>query len=554
VTRHQPADLLLTGGRIWTGAGGGAAPAPTALALRGGRVLAVGTDREIEALRGPGTRVIPLGGRFVCPGFVDAHLHLQSGGLQLSRVDLRGVTDRETFEARVREHARRTPPGGWILGADWDHQDLGGLPTREWLDRAAPGHPVFLNRLDMHMGVASSPALRLAGIGATSSDPEGGLVDREPDTGEPTGILRERAMDAISRIVPPPSWEERRNALLAGLRHALERGVTQLHDMGALHSAEESWLSLKVLRAIHDEGRLPLRVSAAIPFTDRAELDRMVREEGRGDAFLRWGAVKGFVDGSLGSSTAWMHEPYLGQGDNCGVTITDPAELEEGILDAARRGLQPIVHAIGDRAGDWLLGVYEELERRFPGADLRPRFEHAQHLSPEGLVRAGRTRAILSPQPMHLIEDGRWAGGLLGPEREGRSFAFRTLLENGARLAFGSDWTVAPVDPIGALQAAVSRRLRGDGGEPGPAWTPGEAISLDAALRAHTFEGARAAFLEGETGVLAAGMRGDVVVLSRDPFAVAAVAPERLSAEVAVEMTLVEGEVAWAAEGCLDDG
>ena len=539
MTPHPPAELLLTGGRIWPGRASEPTERPSEVALRDGRILGVGGPGELAGLRGRETRVVDLEGRFVAPGFVDAHFHLQAGGLQLARVDLREVTTREEFEARIAEHARTAPPGSWILGADWDHQRLGGeLPDRSWLDRAAPGHPVFLSRLDMHMGVASSVALALAGIGGGRPDPEGGLVDRDPASGEPTGILRERAMEAVSRIVPPPSDGERWEALRRGLHHALSRGVTQLHDMGALHSAEESWGSLRILRRMRQDGPLPVRVSAAVPFTERAELARFVREEGRGDAFLRWGAVKGFVDGSLGSSTAWMHEPYEGQGDNCGVTITDLQELREGILDAGARGLQPIVHAIGDRAGDWLLDVYEALARRLPGHDLRPRYEHAQHMSPEGIARAGRTGAILSPQPMHLVEDGCWGEALLGPERSGRAFAFRSLLDAGAELAFGSDWTVAPVDPVGAIEAALTRRVRTGG-----RWVPSEAITLEEALHAHTAVGARAAFLDEETGRVEPGMRGDLTVLSADPFEVA---PEELSGRVRVEMTFVEGSCLWA--------
>lgn len=549
-----PADWILTGARVHTGAvaspSGSASPPGNpsdALAIEGGRIVAVGPADEVEGLRGPDTAVLNLEGRAIVPGFVDAHVHLQAGGLHLFRVDLRGATTPEVFVQRVADHARMTPGGGWILGGDWDHQLWNGeLPTREWLDRAAPGRPVFLQRLDMHMAVASSRALSLAGVTADSPDPEGGVVDRDPATGEPTGVVRERAMDVFSRIVPPPSSEERRAAIRAAILHALGRGVTQLHDMGALHSADESWLSLHTLRALRAEGRLPIRVSAAVPMDERHELARFIEEEGRGDARLRWGMVKGFVDGSLGSWTAWFHEPYEGQPDNRGTVITDLDELAGGIREAAELDLQPVVHAIGDRATDWLLEVYRDLARQHPDRDVRPRMEHAQHMTADGLERAGEGGCVFSVQPLHLVDDGRWAAELLGAEREPRGYAFRSLLDSGATLAFGSDWTVAPVDPVGALQAAVTRRVW----EPadarwGRTWTAGQRLHLWEALQAHTLGGARAAFLDHETGTLEAGKRADLVVLSADPFEVD---PGELRERVAVEMTVVDGILAYRAD------
>jgi predicted amidohydrolase YtcJ len=539
-----PADWIITDVRIWTGTGE-PPPGTDALALRDGRIAAVGPARELEGLRGEQTAVLPLPGRCLIPGFVDAHVHLQAGGLHLFQVDLRGATTPEAFVQRVADHARMSTGGGWILGGDWDHQLWDGtLPDRSWLDHAAPGRPVFLRRTDMHMGVASSRALELAGITADSPDPTGGVIDR--DGREPTGIVRERAMDVFSRIVPPPSPEERRSALRAAVLHALARGVTQLHDMGALHSADESWESLHTLRALRAEQRLPIRVSAAVPLDERRELARFIEEEGSGDALLRWGMVKGFVDGSLGSCTAWFHEPYLGQGDNRGTVISDLDELASGIREAVELGLQPIAHAIGDRATDWLLDVYEDLERDFPDRDVRPRMEHAQHLTPSGLQRAQRSRAVFSVQPLHLVDDGRWASALLGPDRETRSYPFRSLVSQGAHLAMGSDWTVAPVDPIGALQAAVTRRVW----EPkdaswGHVWNAEERLGLEDALRAHTLGGARAAFLEQDTGTLEVGKRGDLVVLSCDPFQVD---PDALREQVGVEMTFVDGVLAHRVE------
>ena len=533
-----PADWILSGGRIWTGVG--QPPGTDAIALKDGRVLAVGTTAELEGLRGPQTAELALEGRFLMPGFVDAHVHLQAGGLHLSGVDLRGADSPEALVGRVADRARLTPGRGWILGGDWDHDLWGGvLPNREWLDRAAPDRPVFLHRTDLHMAVVSSRALEIAGISRHTPDPENGWIDREPDTGEPTGILRERSMELVSRVLPPPSREDRRAALGAAVLHALERGVTQLHDMGALHSAEQSWQSLHTLRTLSQEGRLPIRVVAAIPVADQAELVRFIQEEGNGDERLSWGMVKGFVDGSLGSSTAWMHEPYIGEPANTGHIITDLDELSHDLRRAALAGLQPCVHAIGDRANDWMLAVARQIREENPGRDLRVRIEHAQHLSREALDRVAESGAIFSVQPLHMVDDGRMVERSLGPDRAVRSFAYRSLLDRGGLLAFGSDWTVAPIDPVGALQAAVTRRLWQPAewrwGQP---WIPEQQIALEEALLAHTIGGARAGFLDHETGTLEPGKRADLVVLAADPFTTP---PEEWRERLKLDMTFVDG-------------
>ena len=547
------ADWILTDARIWPGgpewAEGAPSPLPTTMALRHGRVLALGSRDEVMTLRGPGTAVHSLEGGFVMPGFVDAHVHLQVGGLALHRLDLRGVASPEEFIQRVADRTRSTPEGGWILGGDWSQEDWdGALPNREWLDRAAPNHPVFLHRRDLHMGVANSLALALARIHADTPDPDNGHIDRAPGSGEPTGILREWAIRSVAEAIPPPSEGERRSALRAGALHALSHGVTQLHDKGALHSTQESWRSFRLLQVLRAEGRLPVRVVASLPLEDWEGVAELVAAEGRGDEWLRWGRVKAFVDGSLGSTTAWFHEPYLGEPWNFGAPISDLDELRRDLIRAVDSGLHPAVHAIGDRANDWILDVYEEIGRAHPDRDLRLRVEHGQHMTPSAVERAGSVDVVYSVQPLHLVDDASWTHHKLGPEREKEAFPFRSLERAGARLAFGSDWTVAPLHPLAAVQSAVTRRVRGADGVPAGAWIPEERMRLGHALLAHTYGGAVAGFMEGETGSLAVGKRADFVVLSNNPFEVV---PDHLLEEVRVEMTFVDGILAFKLEDAL---
>jgi predicted amidohydrolase YtcJ len=546
-SRGTAADWLLTGGSVWTGAGGppGAAARDHGVALRKGQVLAVGPSRELEGLRGPDTRVVALNGRFVGPGFVDAHVHLLVGGLALTRVDLRGVRSPEEFMARVAARAPDVPPGGWILGGDWNEQEWGGeLPSRDWLDRAAPEHRVFLLRCDLHTAVAGGRALAMAGLDGDAPDPENGIVERNLDTGEPTGILREMALATVARLAPEPTDDERRSALRAAFRVALAAGITQVHDMGGVQNPDESWISLELLRGLRAGGELPLRVYSALPLGQHPRIASFVRDEGWGDDLLGWGMAKGFVDGSLGSATAWFRNPYLDDPDNVGAPITELDELREDLRGALEAGLHPAVHAIGDRAVDWIFDAWKELGG--PSAPRLFRVEHAQHLSPEALSRAPLPGMILSVQPYHLVGDAAVVDDRLGDDRATRAFAFRSMEEEGARLAFGSDWPVVPMDPLRTLHAAIARLPGREPQGPGPAtWQPRQRLSTESALRAHT-EGAAAAGLWGrKTGILEAGRRGDLVVLSEDPFRLE---PEGWVHGPRVEMTFVDGAPAWGVE------
>ncbi|WP_456424815.1 amidohydrolase [Rhodocaloribacter sp.] len=513
----EPADVIYTNAHIWTGVP--EAPPAEALAVRGEALAAVGTADAVAAWRGPGTRVVDLGGRFVMPGFIDNHVHFLSGGFQLASVDLRSADSPEEFRRRLAAFAARTPAGRWITGGDWDHEAWGGaLPERSWIDDVTPEHPVFVNRLDGHMALANTKALALAGITRATPDPEGGTIVRDPATGEPTGILKDEAMSLVYAAIPNPTAEEMDEALERATAHALSLGVTQVHDVGSFGG----WDDLETYRRAHAKGALRLRIYAFVPLGTWARLAEYVEANGRGDAWLRWGGLKGFVDGSLGSTTAWFYAPYADAPETAGLVITDTTALRANILAADAAGLHVAVHAIGDRANDWLLDVYAEAEAKNGPRDRRFRIEHAQHLSREALPRFRRQGVLPSMQPYHAIDDGRWAEKRIGPERIRTTYAFRSLLDAGAPLTFGSDWTVAPLNPLEGVYAAVTRRTL-DGANPG-GWVPGEKITVAEALRAYTSANAYGGFQEALVGTLEPGKLADFVVLSENPFEIDPVA------------------------------
>ncbi|MFO7260794.1 MAG: amidohydrolase [bacterium] len=531
----QPAELALTGGVVWTGAADG--PTGTAIAIRDGRVLHVGTDSEVERFIGPTTRRIDLAGRLVVPGFMDGHTHFMSGGFQLASVDLRDAATPEEFARRIGEFARTLPPGRWITGGDWDHELWEGapLPRREWIDSLTPEHPVFVTRLDGHMALANTRALELAGVPPDAEDPPGGTIVRDPRTGRMTGVLKDEAMSLVSRAIPAPSQEELDEAFERAQAHALSRGVTMIHDMG-------DWTDLETYRRAHREGRLRIRIYSFVPLSTWERLHDYVTREGTGDARLRWGGLKGFVDGSLGSTTAWFYEPYDDAPHTSGLIVTDTAQLRDWIYRADAVGLHVAVHAIGDRANDWLLDVFEAAARRNGPRDRRFRIEHAQHLTPEAIRRFAELGVLPSMQPYHAADDGRWAEKRIGSERIRTTYAFRSLLDAGARLMFGSDWTVAPIDPLLGIHAAVTRQTI-DGANP-DGWVPEQKITVEEALRAYTIANAYGAFMEDELGTLEPGKRGDLVVLSEN---ILEIEPARI-ADVKVDFTVIGGVVVYERE------
>ncbi len=529
----QVPELVLLGGKVWVRPGTPAVgpEAPTAVAVKGGRVLAVGPDAAIARLAGPGTRRIDLAGRRVVPGFIDSHTHFLAGGFELAGVQLRDAATPAEFTRRIKAYARRHP-GEWVRGGTWDHELWGGeLPRRDWVDSVTPKTPVFVSRLDGHMALANGQALELAGVTAQTKDPPGGTIVRYPD-GRPTGILKDAAQAIVERVIPEPSDAARDRALRAAQEHALARGVTLIADMG-------SWEGLATYRRAYAKGDLLLRVYSVVPIATWRRLADLVAKEGRGDHRLFWGGVKGFVDGSLGSTTAWFWQPYDDAPGNHGLTVTDTTELWRSIVSADSAGLQVIVHAIGDRANDWLLDSYRDAASLNGARDRRSRIEHAQHLSRAALHRFAELNVIASMQPYHAIDDGRWAVKRIGPERIKTTYAFRSLLDAGARLAFGSDWTVAPIDPLLGIYAAATRRTI-DGANP-DGWVPEQKMRVEEALAGYTINAAYANRQDEVLGTLEPGKYADLVVLSDD---ILTIDPPQIE-KTRVDLTMVEGKVVY---------
>jgi predicted amidohydrolase YtcJ len=537
-----PADLVLLSAKIWTG--DPARPAAQALAVRAGRIVALGDNADVDKLRGPATRVVDAKGRRVVPGLIDAHTHMSGGGFNLLALDLRNTKTPAEFTRMVAEFARTRPPGVWLTDGAWDHEQWSPprLPTRELLDPATGDRPTCLSRQDGHMMVCNSLALKLAKITRESPDPAGGVIVRD-EKGEPTGVLKDAAMDAISDARPQRTPEELLRSLRAAMKHAASVGVTSVQDLPGDPGDVAAWDALR--RA----GEMTLRVTYR-PSLSSWEKARDLRTSMKNDQWFRIGGVKGYADGSLGSTTALFFEPYSDEPGNRGVFASEAiplSKMEERIRAADAAGLQVVVHAIGDRANAEILDLFERVARANGPRDRRWRIEHAQHLRPADVPRFARLGVVASMQPYHAIDDGRWAEKRIGRERCRTSYAFRSLLDSGARLAFGSDWDVAPLSPISGIDAAVTRRTI-DGKNPA-GWFPEQRISVAEALKAYTVDAAWSAFEENDKGTLAPGKLADFVVLSKDILSI----PKNEIVDTAVDTTVVGGRVVFDRLGTRPD-
>lgn len=531
------ADVIIQNAHIWTV--DSSLPEAEAVAILGDRIVSVGSNQQVDAWRGPHSRVVDAGGKRLLPGFNDAHVHFVDGGSQLDNVELNDATSAQEFARRIRERASKTAKGEWVLGGDWDETKWtpAELPTKELIDAATPDTPVAVNRYDGHMVLANSLALKLAGITAQTPDPDGGVIVRDRQ-GNPTGALKDAAQDLLFKAVPPLTHDQRRHAIERALAHAASLGVTSVQNMNP------EFVDIAIYNELLDEGKLTTRIYAAPLITQVDDEVKIGIRRAFGGPYLRIGGVKAYADGSLGSATAYFFEPFSDQPGNRGLLSDEmhPISLmRDRMMRADAAGLQLCTHAIGDAGISAILDIYEEIEKDHGKTDRRWRIEHAQHMAAKDFDRMAQLHVIASVQPYHAIDDGRWAERRIGHDRATRTYAFRTFLDHGIRLALGTDWNVAPLNPMLTLYAATTRATL-DGKNPN-GWFPEQKLTIKEAIEAYTMGSAYAEFQESEKGSITAGKMADMVLLSDD---VLTVDPVRIR-DVKVFKTWVGGKLTYDA-------
>ena len=541
------ADLIFTHGNIYTGvvdaAALGASKRAEALAVRGDRILAVGTRDQIMKLKGPETKIVDLDGHFVMPGFNDAHIRLASAGLEKMNVNLVGVKTLDEFRERLRAKCETDGPGEWVVGEGWDETlwPVKALPTRWDLDEVSGKHPVYLERVDEHIGVANTRALQLASITVATRDPEGGKIDRD-DAGTPNGILREMAL-AMQAVIPKPTHEKRRQAIELALADLASHGITSAQDYS-------QWEDFQIYEELEHEGKLTARISEWLTFDDSIEdLNNKRNSHPASDNLLHTGMLKAFLDGSLGSKTAALLEPYSDDPKNSGLPQYEAAKLNAMTKERVLAGYQIGFHAIGDKGVQLALDAFAEAEKAAKegkvkaadgGADYRLRIEHAQVTTPQQILRFKDLKVIASMQPNHLLTDMNWAEARLGPKRAEHSYAWAEFLRRGVVLAFGTDYPVEPVTPFRGLYSALTRQSE-DGKK---SYYPAQKLNIEQAIAAYTTGAAFAEFAEKQKGKLEPGMLSDFVVLDQD--ITAALPPKIL--ETKVLRTVVGGKTVYSIE------
>jgi predicted amidohydrolase YtcJ len=512
-------------------------PKAEAVAVIGDRIVAVGSRADINLWRGPKTMVIDAGGKLLLPGFNDAHVHFIQGGAQLEQVQLTDVSTPEEFATRIAAQVKKTPKGEWILGGRWDETKWPkpDLPTKELVDSVTGNIPVFVDRYDGHEALANSAAMKLAGVDAKTPDVPGGVIVRDA-SGNPTGVFKDAAMPLIYKAIAPMTHEQRVRAARGALKHAASLGVTSVQHMNPELADVAAYSELA------EKGELTTRIYAVPMETDWRDQAKVGIRRAWGSSFLRLGGIKGYADGSLGSRTAYMFEPFTDDPGNCGLLSDEmhpPSAMGDRLMQADAAGLQLRVHAIGDRAISMMLDIFADIEKEHGYHDQRFAVEHAQHMAQKDFERFAKLHVMASMQPYHAIDDGRWAEGRLGHDRARYSYAWRSFLDHGVTLAFGTDWPVAPLDPILGVYAAVTRATL-DGKNSG-GWIPEEKITLPEAIEAYTMGAAFAEFQEREKGSIIPGKLADMVILSDNIFDLK---PEAVR-NVKVKTTIVGGKLVY---------
>ena len=529
------ADLIVTNAKIWTV--DKQRPTAEAVAVIGQRIVGVGSSAEIDRWRGPETKVIDAAGKLLLPGFNDAHVHFIDGGMQLDQVQLNDATSLQEFSRRIAAQAKKTPKGEWVLGGDWDESKWTPyqLPTKDAIDAVTPNTPVLVDRYDGHAALANSLAMKLAGVTAKTPEPAGGVIVRDPQ-GNPTGIFKDAAVALIAKAVPPLSHERRLRAVRRAMELAASVGVTSVQHMNPEYAEVAAYSELA------DRGELITRIYAAPLEPGWQDQAKLGIRHAWGSPLLRLGALKGYADGSLGSSTAYMSQPFSDDPRNRGILSDEmhpPEKMRQRLMSADAAGLQICVHAIGDRAISMVLDMYADIVKAHGDRDQRFRIEHAQHMAAKDFDRFAKLKVIASMQPYHAIDDGRWAEARIGHDRASRSYAWRTFLDHGVRLAFGTDWNVAPLNPMLSIYAAVTRATL-DGKHP-EGWFPEQKLTVAESVEAYTMGSAFAEFQEKEKGSITPGKLADMVILSDDIFTIR---PEAIR-NVKVETTILGGKIIY---------
>ena len=534
--QSQPAaSLIVTNAKVWTV--DKQHPMAEAVAIIGDRIVAVGSSAEMDPWRGPQTKIVDASGKLLLPGFNDAHVHFVEGGAQLDRVQLSDAASQQEFVNRIAAQVKKTSKGEWVLGGDWDETKWSSaqLPTKDVIDAVSPDTPVFLNRHDGHMALANSLAMKLAGVTAKTPDVPGGVIVRDAQ-GNPTGIFKDAAQQYIRKVIPPMNHEQRMHAIRRAMDYAASVGVTSVQHMNP------EYADLSAYSELAERGELTTRIYAAPMETGWRDFAKIGIRHAWGSSYLRLGAIKGFADGSLGSRTAYMFAPFNDDPKNHGILSDEMHPIEamrDRLIKADTAGLQICTHAIGDQAISVVLDIYAAIVKANGERDRRLRIEHAQHMAEKDFDRFAKLHVIASVQPYQAIDDGRWAETRIGHDRASRTYAFRTFLDHGVRLAFGTDWDVVPLDPMLTVYAAVTRAPL-DGKLP-EGWFPEQKLTVAEAVEAYTMGSAFAEFQEKEKGSITPGKLADMVILSDDIFKIR---PE-LIRSVKVETTILGGKIIY---------